>query len=257
MAQSVFELPGHAMTADETDRVLRIEGCSLRVAPTTWDWASANAEAIDRHWQRRSRESPAMFNGVIHMLSAISLDGAHLHGNLVRADFKSFLYWREHGHPYAGVRDAFGSALIISAEGHVMLGRQRPGNINSGLAYLPGGFIDPSDISPAGTIDIAGSIERELAEEAGLAAADADIAPGFIATFDGPQLSIAQDIRIALPAQSLRERILDHIAKDQNPELADIVIVRSEADLLGLAMAPYATRLLKWYFTSADANTLG
>lgn len=251
MAHSVFELPGHTMTADETDRVLRIEGCSLHVSPATWDWASANAEAIDRHWQRRSRESPAMFNGVIHMLSAISLDGAHLHGNFARADFKSFLYWLEQGHPYAGVRDAFGSALIISAEGHVMLGRQRPGNINSGLAYLPGGFIDPSDVSAAGSIDIAGSIVRELVEETGLAAADADIAPGFIATFEGPQLSIAREIRIALPAQSLRARILDHIAKDPNPELADIVIVRSAVDLQGLAMAPYAVRLLKWYFINA------
>lgn len=189
-----------------------------------------------------------MFNGVIHLMHARSPAGDTFEGRMLRTDFKSYLYWREQGFPEAGAIDAFGSALIRSREGHVVLGRQRAGNVNAGLAYLPGGFIDERD-ARGGEIDVDGSILRELEEETGLARGDYEVQPGYLLTGCGALLSIAREVVSPLPADVLRARILAHIAQDPKSELVDAVIVRSSGDLDRGSMHAYAHRLLSWLFT--------
>lgn len=228
----------------------RVAACRLTAGNGTWDYARRHAEEIDRHWRRRTAESPAFFNGTIFVLERHTLTGDQLEARLMPVEFKSFLHWKEHGYPDDTVRDCFGSALIRSAEGHVLLGRQRAGNINAGLAYLPGGFIDPRDVALDGTIDIAASISRELAEETGLGPGETVRAPGLILTFAGPMLSIAVEFRAAMAGEDLRARIRAHIAADTDSELEDAVIVRSAGDLADIAMPIYA-EVLMWEILGA------
>ena len=150
--------------------------------------------------------------------------------------------------PHAGVRDAFGSALIRSAEGHVILGRQRAGNINAGIAYLPGGFIDARDVTAAGKIDISASILRELQEETGQLPGEFHIVPGFLLTQWNALLSIAVELVSPLSSQELRQRIMQHISRDPDSELIDAVIVRTAAEAREAGLHPYAAVLLEWLF---------
>ncbi len=239
------------LPAGTSDCVLRLRTCRLAVTADAWPYAVTEAGAIDTHWQHRSRENPALFNGVIHMLRTATIEAGHFDGAFVRTNFKSYLYWREQGFPAAGIRDAFGSALLRSREGHVLLGRQGGGNLNTGQAYLPGGFIDQRDVGADGTIDIDGSILRELHEETALQPAELKVRPGYIVTFSGPLLSIGVELQSCLDAATLRTRILSHIAHEKNAELTDILIVRSPADLEGQAIVPYAAQLLTWLFAHA------
>lgn len=232
-----------------SDRVSRAETCSLTAGRARWPFAEAEAAAIDAHWARRSAENPGFFNGVIHLLRHHTFENGVFKGELVRTDFKSYLYWREMGFPDASVRDAFGSALIRSAEGHVLLGRQREGNINSGLTYLPGGFIDARDVGVDGSIDIAASVLREVEEETGLPAGGLIRRPGFHVTVTSPLISIAVELVSIAPAEVLRTAMLAHMAADPESELTDAVIVRSSADLSGLAMPDYARILLLHLFS--------
>lgn len=151
------------------------------------------------------------------------------------------------------MRDGFGSALIRSREGYVILGRQRPGNINEGLAYLPGGFIDPRDVADDQSIDIASSVARELAEETGLSADDLVAGNGFVVSQVAAHVSFAVPYTSPLGADDLAARIRAHIAADSNPELEDVVVLTSPADMEGLAMAHYARVLLSsplaWTFS--------
>lgn len=233
--------------------VLRCDECRLGVAEFPWQFQIEKATAIDAHWQRRQVESPTMFNGEIYLASALAVTAdaqqrAVLEASFFRTDFKSYLYWRETGFPPTGVRDVFGSALIRSAEGHVLLGRQRPGNVNKAAAYLPGGFIDTRDVTGERVVDIDASIARELGEETGLGRADVDLQPGYLATFDGALVSIAREVVSRLPAQALRARIMAHIEQDPSSELIDAVIVHPASDLDAFGLAPYARRLLAWLF---------
>lgn len=210
-----------------------------------WRFAIDNQRAIDSHWQKRAAEMPGFFNGTIYMLASHEMAEGRFAAVLRPVEFKSFLYWRETGYPDAGLIDVFGSALIRSVEGHVLLGRQRAGNVNSGLSYLPGGFIDGRDVAEDGSVDIAASILREVWEETGIDPADLERVPGFILTQSGPQVSIAVELRSPLRSDDLRAAMLAAIAREADPELDDIVVVRSGADIASIPMPRYATALLR------------
>jgi ADP-ribose pyrophosphatase YjhB (NUDIX family) len=235
------------------DAVHRVATCQLRVGGGTWDYASANAASVDEAWQRATAENPGFFNGVIHLVDDLEIDATNLRASLLATDFKSYLFWREAGFPETGVLDGFGSALIKSSDGAILLGRQRAGNINGGLAYLPGGFIDGRDVDGAGRIDIAASIARELEEETGLTPADLQVQPGFLVTQTRAHISIAVTCLGKADATALKARIERHIAADPASELTEIVIVRRAADLQGLAMPDYARVLVTWLLAEVKA----
>lgn len=240
------------MNNDGAGSVTRIAACDVRVGTRSWAFARTQAAAIDAHWAERCRTNPAYFNGVIHVM-ADPADGAAASGGvfqatLIKTDFKSFLYWRETGYPHAGVKDVFGSAILRSREGHVLLGRQSAGHINAGLAYLPGGFIDGRDVSAQGHVDVGASIARELYEETHLTSDELITEPGFTLTVCGPQVSLAQTFRSPVGSAELRGLILRRLAADPDPELADIVIVRSLVDLRGANVPPYTAQAVAHVF---------
>lgn len=234
-----------------TGHVERVEACRLVVGGRRWAFAELHAAEIDAHWARRSAENSQFFNGRIHLLFESSLAGGRFEGELLATDFKSYLYWRDMGFPDQSVRDAFGSALIRSAEGHVLLGRQREGNINSGLVYLPGGFIDGRDVGPDGAVDVVGSVLREVHEETGLGRDEIAVVPGHWLTMTGPLISIAVEVVSPLPSAALAARVRAHLEADPNSELTGIVIAKGGSDIAGLAMPEFAPILLGRLFGSA------
>lgn len=225
-------------------RVVQVERCDLTAVDQHWAYALENADAIDFHWDMRSAENPKFFNGRLRMLASHTLDGGVLRGEFLETGFKEFLYWREHGEPKAGVTDAFGSAIIRPSDGGVLLCRQRPGHINTGLTYLPGGFIDANDVAAGGSIDIAASSAREVQEEMGLSAPLLARQPGFLLTFSGQQLSIGVEYRCVLTGSELCSLILKYLAKDPNSELAGVTIVHTKRDVEGVAIPPFVRLLL-------------
>ncbi|MDQ8697439.1 NUDIX hydrolase [Hyphomicrobium sp. LHD-15] len=231
-------------THDET-RVFAVSGVTLRVVDGTWDFAAQKNQYIAEHWQRRLDENPKFFNGIVHVLVNYSLSaGGVFSGTFVRTDFKSFLYWRETGAPDPTVMDAFGSALILSSEGRVLLGRQRQGNLNGDLSYPPGGFIDVRDIAADGTIDLDGSVLREITEETGLDDTVLQRLSGYVVTIAGPVLSIAVPWTSALSEPNLISAVSRHIDADPDGELKSVAFVAPGASADGLAMPAYARALL-------------
>lgn len=116
--------------------VVRVAGCALDLAPEAWPFAARHKHEIAEHWEQCRSERPKLYDGVVHLLRNGTIEHNVFTATFLRTDFKSFLYWRALGYPDAGVRggfDSFGSAVIRSAEGHVLLGRQAAGNLNEGL----------------------------------------------------------------------------------------------------------------------------
>lgn len=233
-------------------QVERVLDCQLVVRGDDWVFAREQAAVIEAHWHKRLVTHPGYFNGVVYgMAEGRRLAAGDLFAaSMVATDFKSFLYWKEAGYPDAGMRDAFGSAILRSREGHVMLGRQSGGKLNSGQAYLPGGFIDQRDVRVDGTIDIGASIERELMEETGLTGDEVQGVPGFRIISIGHQVSMAREFRSELSAEALRELILSRIGEEADAELMDIVIVRSLEGLSGANVPAYTALALEHVFAA-------
>ena len=218
----------------------RVAACDLRVRQWSWPLAERNAAAIDSDWQRRKSVANRLFNGQIYLFSDYRLQHGRLEGTLFQTDFKTLLYWRSL--PYAAsdsVREASVASLIRSAEGHLLFGRQAPGQLNTGLIYPPSGVIDANDVIDD-TIDIDASIQRELSEETGLSLADLSRVPGYQVATVGIHVTIGIEWRSSLPATQLRERILAFTRTQSQPELEDIAILRREDALPRSIMPPHA-----------------
>jgi 8-oxo-dGTP pyrophosphatase MutT (NUDIX family) len=219
---------------------VRIKSCVLRASDWTWPLAEARAAEIEADWQRRHAQTPTMFNGGIYLTRSYTLDDGCFDATLFKSDFRTLLYWRARTDAAdEPVRETFGCSLIRSAGGHLLMGQQGPGQLNSGRIYPPGGLIDGDDVLD-GVIDIDASIVRELGEETGLSAGDLVRVPGYLLVFTGLKIAIGIEWRSELPAAELRERILAIVRRQQDPELTDIVIVGSQADIDEVRMPPHA-----------------
>jgi hypothetical protein len=236
------------------DGVRPLAACSLKVRSDFWPFAEMNAAAIDAHWAQASQTNPGYFNGVVHLVEDMRFDGDRLDASLVKTDFKSYLLWRNQGFPEAGVLDGFGSALIRSSDGHMMLGRQRQGNINAGLAYPPSGFIDERDVQSDGSIDIAGSVAREVSEETGVDAAALVRDGGFYLTRSGAQLSIAVPFQVSMAAAEFVRVAERHIALSSDSELDAIIPVAGLSDIKGLSLPRYARVLLEALLAESSSS---
>lgn len=227
-----------------------ISNCSLKVDDDIWPYAKKNAAGIDAHWQAAKKSNPSLFNGVVYLTNGVRLSDGALHVSLVRTDFKSHLFWRAQGFPEAGVLDGFGSALIRSSDGDVMLGLQRAGNMNAGFAYLPAGFIDENDVDTDGRVDIIRGVKREVAEETGVEDSAFIKDDGFYLVRSGPQLSIAVPFHVSMTTAEFMQAVERHIATTAHPELDTIVPVSGLADLETVPLLPFTRLLLETIFAS-------
>lgn len=223
----------------------RVACVRLAVTPSPWAFATTHAEAIARHWQCRKAANPAFFNGRVFVLRGFTDGPAAIEATFSLENFADFLYWRDHDIADGGTLDGFGSALVRSAEGHVLLGRNAAGTLNAGKLYLPGGFLDARDVGPDGCIDLDASIARELLEETGLDATSLVRVPGIIVVRYRRYCAFVIEYRSALAAEALRAAMLDSLRRHGDRELTDIVVARDPADHGRLPVLDHARFLLR------------
>jgi 8-oxo-dGTP pyrophosphatase MutT (NUDIX family) len=230
------------------DGVSAVATCTLKVVSDAWPFAEINAALIDVHWAEAKAANPRYFNGIVHLVCRLAVANDALDASLLRTDFKSYLYWRHLGYPHAGALDGFGSALMRTSDGHVILGRQGPGNVNVGLACLPAGFIDERDVAADGSIDIVRSVAREVEEETGLEGRHISREPGFIIARSGAQLSFAVPFHIAMRTADAVAFVDRHMRATPDSELEAVIPVAGLADTTDLAMPRYTSMLLEALF---------
>ncbi len=223
--------------------VHRVRSCSIRCDAPCWPFAAEENLAIRRHWAMRSAENPKFFNGRVHIMTSGALRRGRLEGSIAATDFAASLYWRESGFKDRTVVDCFGSAIFVASDGGLIYGRQTPGNINSGLIYPPGGFLDERDIGASGAVDIDGSVAREVMEEMGLDASALLRDDGYLVTRDGPLLSVGVVYRLPMSGEDFCAEAKERLANDAAAELETLVSLQSAADAARHAMPGYAARI--------------
>jgi ADP-ribose pyrophosphatase YjhB (NUDIX family) len=229
-------------------RVQCVARCHLTAGETVWDFGNHHSTAIEAHWKAAKANNPGYFNGRVFMLTEGEVAKDQFSGVLMAVDFKDFIWWRENPALDTRVRDCFGSALVVSRDNHVMLARQREGNINAGLSYLPGGFIDERDVADDGTVDIVTSVLRELAEETGLQSTDLTCAADLLVTTIGNQVSLSVVLHSDREASELKARVSEFLEADPDGELDAVMFVTKEADLNSYRVPDYARCLVRHFF---------
>jgi len=125
--------------------------------------------------------------------------------------------WRDWGFPDRSVVNCFAMGALRASDGAYLLGVMSAFTANAGRIYFPAGTPDPSDIS-GDTVDLLGSVLRQLEEETGLGTQDLSAARDWIAIVTGSRLALIKPVAAKRPAQDLRQVVLRHLASETRPE---------------------------------------
>jgi 8-oxo-dGTP pyrophosphatase MutT (NUDIX family) len=230
--------------------IVPIERMELAYQPAPWPFAERHRAEIDAWFADRQRKNPALWNGRVLMLARHEIAGSVFRGSFIPVDYASFRAWHDRGHPETGVRDSFAAGVLRAADGAFLLGVMSTATANAGRIYFPCGTPDLNDVIGA-TVDLDGSVRREVAEETGLTPSDYDADPGWITVLQGPHIAHMKVLRLCEQASTLRDRILGVLARQLEPELSDIRIVRGPADLDPM-MPPFVVALLHHLWAQSD-----
>ena len=228
------------MTAFST---LTVGSLDARVVPHRWAWAEREGEAIRRHWDAALARSPAMFDGRIFMMRDGEGGGDPYRATFFETRFSAYLAWRDLGRTDPSVRNGFSMAALQASDGGWILGVMGDHTSNPGHIYFPSGTPDPADVVD-GTVDLAGSVLRELEEETGLRPSDVTVEPRWHVAACGARTAFLRPVRVDAPAGEVVRRIEAHLAAEDRPELSGVRVVRRLADLDPVRMPDF---LIHWF----------
>jgi 8-oxo-dGTP pyrophosphatase MutT (NUDIX family) len=211
-------------------QIVELDHVEIAVEPWRWEFAHRRREEIDLHFAARRRKQPALWNGRVLLLNRYAIEKSVLRGASFETDYASFLAWRDWDLPDAGVFNVFAAAALRSADGAYLVGRMAPSTSVAGQWLFPCGTPDPKDIGAAGTLDLAGSVGRELFEETGLDIGTFEAEPGWTLVRDGGFIALMKRLIAGESAETLRARSVRHLANEAQPEFSDIRLLRGPAD---------------------------
>ena len=215
------------MTAAAIHRVTTL---ALKVAPWRWPFAQERRAEIDAHFANAQREKPRLWNGRVLLGREPVFEGPRLSASYFETDFASLLAWRDWGFPDRAAFNGFGMGALRCADGVFVLGEMSSHTANAGRIYFPAGTPDLDDVFD-GTLDIAGSVARETEEETGLKPADYRAAPYWDCVVTGPAIAMIRTLHVDMSGEALRARIEANLARQAQPELAALHLIRTRGDL--------------------------
>jgi 8-oxo-dGTP pyrophosphatase MutT (NUDIX family) len=210
--------------------IVPLDRLDVGFAPFRWRFAEARCDDIAAHFAARRQATPQLWNGRVLLMRDLAIADGVLRGMYFEAGFADFLAWRDWNFPDPAVVNCFAMGALRASDGAYLLGVMSEHTANAGRIYFPAGTPDLDDVR-GNSVDLLGNVMRELAEETGLAAHDVSAAPGWDAVVDTSRVALMKRIDVPFPASLARTRMLSHLASETQPELRDIRIVRSAADL--------------------------
>src|SRR3954453_18811032 len=191
------------MTSPIIHRVTTLE---LAVRPGAWAFAEERRDEITEHFAEKQRERPKIWNGRVLLGRDATFPNGDLSATGVKTDVASFLAWRDWGFPDKAVFNGFGMGALRASDGAFVMGEMAQHTANAGRIYFPSGTPDLDDVR-GDTLDISGSVIRELEEETGLTAADYRIEPDWHCVVTGPTIAMLKMVNLDMPGELGCERI--------------------------------------------------
>lgn len=213
-----------------------------------WAFARERAAEIAANWERLCAERAGVFDGRVLVVDLWDIEERGGERVLVTrhfpTNFRNFIAMRDWGFPDTGVRNCFAAAALISREGHWVLGEMGDHTANAGRVYFPCGTPDMDDVRGA-TVDLEGSVLRELEEETGVAPHEVTIEPGWTIIFESGRIACMKIVRSDLSTDALATRVRGFLSSERDAELSGVHVVRTRADLRPGAMPPFIVAFLE------------
>jgi 8-oxo-dGTP pyrophosphatase MutT (NUDIX family) len=207
----------------------RVTQLDLKYRPWTWPYAVERRGEIEAHFAQKQAEKPQLWNGQVLLGRNPVFAADRFSADYFTTDFASFLTWRDQGFPDRTIFNGFGMGALRGSDGAFLLGEMAAHTANGGRVYFPAGTPDLDDLRD-GTVDIPGSVAREVEEETGLAPGDYRADAHWHCVVSGPLIAMIRILDLPMSAETARAQIEANLARQPSPELAGVHVVRSRAD---------------------------
>lgn len=228
--------------------ITRVTALEVRCVERDWPWAEAHRADIDAFWQAATARQPKMFDGPVFMFADLRIENGICRAVCFETRFSHLLYAKRMGFPDPYVINGFAMGALRTSDGAFLLGVMGPETANPGQIYFAAGTPDPSDRTAERTLDLLGSITREVAEETGLEGGDYEVKAEWVVVRDGGLLAFLRPIRLKGTADAARACMLDRMKRLREQELSDIYVARNEDDIDAQRMPRFVQAFLRWAF---------
>lgn len=229
-----------------TGVILPVDDIDVVLDPSPHPFEMGNEGAIAENWKREVARKPALFDGMVVLLSQFGYRDGHLYGRCHPVRYSTFLYWRK---DRAGTAvHAFAHPVLVSADNALVAIRMAAHTVNAGKVYFAAGSFEPDDF-PGGRVDAHGNMVREVMEETGLDISDVrrGARHHVLATDQGTV--IFRRYFLDEDAGRIASRIRDFVAAEAEPEIEGPVVIRHGRDVTA-GMMPHMPLLIDWHFST-------
>ena len=216
--------------------------------PMKWSWAEQNRSLIETNWKRRVADTPKMFNGRVLLLRNVEFEHDLCRNTYFETNYADFVAWIDSGYPDESIANGFAMGALRGSDGAFICGVMSAHTTNAGRVYFAAGTPDLSDLKSDGTVDLATSLTRELAEETGLGDSDYHVDDEWIIVQRWPTIALLRMVTLPMTAEEGAALIRANIAKESEPELEDVRIIRGMEDIDPETMPLFLQSFFEWVF---------
>ncbi|MBZ9997622.1 hypothetical protein [Mesorhizobium sp. BH1-1-4] len=227
--------------------ILPVDAIDVRLDPGPHPFALENAEAIAANWQSEIAAKPALFDGIVVLLSELAYRDRRLIGRCHAVNYSTFMLWRKR-RENSGAEHAYGHAMLVAGDNALVAIRMGRHTVGAGSVYFAAGSFEPIDFRD-GLVDVDFNMIREVREETGLDLSDARRGVRWHALSTASGTVIFRRYHVDEPADEIARRISAFVATEADPEIEGPVIIRHAGDLPE-GLAPHMKPLVEWHFAN-------
>ncbi|WP_214472878.1 hypothetical protein [Mesorhizobium sp. dw_380] len=229
--------------------ILPVDAVDVRLDPGPHPFARDNAEAIAENWQHEIAANPALFDGIVVLLSQLAWRGNRLVGRCHAINYSTFMLWRRR-RENSGAGHAYGHAMLVAGDNALVAIRMGRHTVGAGSVYFAAGSFEPIDFRD-GLVDVDFNMIREVREETGLDLSNARRGKRYHALSTDSGTVIFRRYHVDEPADDVARRISAFVATETDPEIEGPVIIRHAADLPE-GLSPHMKPLIEWHFAGGN-----
>ncbi|TJX37335.1 MAG: hypothetical protein E5W21_28040, partial [Mesorhizobium sp.] len=95
--------------------ILPVDTIDVRLDPGPHAFAVDNVEAIVENWRLETAANPALFDGIVVLLSELSYRDRRLIGRCHAVNYSTFMLWRKR-RENSGAEHAYGHAVLVAGD---------------------------------------------------------------------------------------------------------------------------------------------
>ncbi|AGB45893.1 hypothetical protein Mesau_03530 [Mesorhizobium australicum WSM2073] len=229
--------------------ILPVDAIDVRLDPGPHPFAVENAAVIAENWRGEIEANPALFDGIVVLLSELAYRDRSLIGRCHAVNYSTFMLWRKR-RENSGAEHAYAHAVLVAGDNALVAIRMGPRTVSAGRVYFAAGSFEPIDFRD-GLVDVDFNMMREVREETGIDLSEARRGVRWHALSTASGTVIFRRYHVDAPADEIARRISAFVATEADPEIEGPVIIRHAGDLPD-GLSPHMKPLIEWHFARAD-----